>query len=132
MPGGHLHFLFGKMSVQFFSPFLLDCLGFLDAELYELFIYFGYQPPLVTKSLFSMSVSLFCFVNKFISIIFLDCTYKRYHIFVFLTSLSMTISRSIMLLQIVQSSDYFRMDSRWGITKSKNVNIFYFLLLRYS
>ena len=32
--------------------------------------------PLVTINLFSMSVSLFCFVNNFICITFLDCTYK--------------------------------------------------------
>ena len=40
----------------------------------------------------------FCFVNRFICTIFLDSTYKQYHMifdFLCLTSLSMTISRSI-------------------------------------
>ena len=38
----------------------------------------------------------FCFANEFICTIFLDFTYKQYHMmFVFLTSLNMTISRSI-------------------------------------
>ena len=54
--------------------------------------------PLVTISLFSNSVSLFLFCNKFICILFLDSMYKRYHMmFLFhcLTSLSMIISKSI-------------------------------------
>ena len=54
--------------------------------------------PLVTVSFFSMSMSLFLFY-KFICIIFLDSTYKWYHmIFVFLCltiSHNMIISRSI-------------------------------------
>jgi len=40
----------------------------------------------------------FCFVNKFICALFLDSTYEEYHmpsVFLCLTSLSMTISRSI-------------------------------------
>ena len=40
--------------------------------------------PLWYPSLFSKSVSYFCFVNKFICIIFLDSTHKWYHKFVFL------------------------------------------------
>ena len=43
--------------------------------------------PFVTINLFLMSVSLilFCIVNKFICIVFLESTYQRYHvIFVFL------------------------------------------------
>ena len=35
--------------------------------------------PLVTVSLFSISVTLFLFVNKLICTIFLDSTYKQYH-----------------------------------------------------
>ena len=39
---GHLHFLFGKISIQFFCPFLNQVVCFFDVELYELFIYAGY------------------------------------------------------------------------------------------
>ena len=49
------------------------------------------------KVAFYMCDSL-CFVNKFICTIFLDSTYKQYRailVFVWPTSLSMTISRSI-------------------------------------
>ena len=45
-----------------------------------------------------MSVSLILFYDKFICIIFLDSTYKQYHmtfVFLCLTSVSMTISTSI-------------------------------------
>ena len=37
MPVGYLHFLFGKMSVQVFCPFLIRLLLFFDVELYEFF-----------------------------------------------------------------------------------------------
>ena len=64
----------------------------------KLLIYPSLLSPLVTISLFSMSV-FFCFVNTLIwSFYFSDSTYKRYHmifVFVWLTSLSMLISRSI-------------------------------------
>ena len=49
------------------------------------------------KFVFYVCESICYFVNKFICIIFLDSTCKRYHIFVFvwLTAFSMIISRSI-------------------------------------
>ena len=50
------------------------------------------------KFVFSICDSYFCFINKFICTIFLDFTYKWYHmlfIFLWLTSLIMTIFRSI-------------------------------------
>ena len=55
-------------------------------------------PHLVTISLFLHLWLCFCFANKFISTIFLDSAYKRYHmifVFLWLTSLSVIISRSI-------------------------------------
>ena len=46
---------------------------------------FPHLPPLVNISFFSISVTLFCFVNSFICTIFLYSMYKWYHmIFVFL------------------------------------------------
>ena len=42
MPVGHLHFLFGKMSVQFFCPFSNQIVCFFDVELYEMLVYVGY------------------------------------------------------------------------------------------
>ena len=57
-----------------------------------------YLPPLKTISFFLCLWICFCFVNKFICIIFLDSMYKRYHmifVFLWLTSLSVIISRSI-------------------------------------
>ena len=36
MPDGHLHFLFGKMSIRFLCPFLNWVVRFFDVELYEL------------------------------------------------------------------------------------------------
>ena len=65
----------------------------------KLLIYLSFPlslPPSVI-SLFSVSLSLyFCFVNKCICIILLDCTYTWYHICLFcLTLLNMIISRSI-------------------------------------
>ena len=53
--------------------------------------------PLVTISLFSTSVTPFL-LNRLICTVFLDSTYKRYHmifVFLWLTSLNMTIFRSI-------------------------------------
>ena len=38
----HLHFVFGKMSIQFFYPFLNQFVWFSDAELYALLIYAVY------------------------------------------------------------------------------------------
>ena len=55
--------------------------------------------PLITISLFSTTVVLFCFANKFISTRFLDSMYKWYIIFAFLFltdfTFCMTVSRSI-------------------------------------
>ena len=62
----------------------------LDSGVYLLIPYSSFilpppLSPLVTISLFSVSVNLFLFANKLICIIFLDSTYKQYHIiFVFL------------------------------------------------
>ena len=70
--------------------------------LFILYPYLAPSPfltPPVTTSLFSISVNLFLFVSKFICIIiFLDSTYKWYHmifVFAWLTSHNMIISRSI-------------------------------------
>ena len=42
-PVGHLHILFGKMSLSvLLSIFKSGCLGFFVVDLYELFIYLGY------------------------------------------------------------------------------------------
>ena len=45
MPLGHLYVFFGEMAIQVFCPFVnwVVWVSF-DIELYELFIYFGYQP----------------------------------------------------------------------------------------
>ena len=65
----------------------------------KLIIYPSLSLPLVTRSLISVSVNLFCFVNDFICMFFfLDSAYKQYHSMsssVKLTLLSMIISRSI-------------------------------------
>jgi len=66
-----------------------------------------FPSPLVTISLFFISVSLFLFCNKFICIIFLDCTCKWYHmIFVICLSLIYLVWHSLgpsMLLQMALS-----------------------------
>ena len=57
--------------------------------------------PLVTVNLFSISWLYFCFANKFVCIIFQDSTHKWYcmiFVFLFLTSLCMTICRSIHII----------------------------------
>ena len=64
--------------------------------------------PLLTKSLFSLSVSLFLFVNKFMS--FLDYTCKWYHImfiFVWLTSRSIIIPKLIHIATNGTTSFFF-------------------------
>ena len=58
-------------------------------------IYSPHTSPLVTISLFSMSVSLFPFCKCIHLYHILDSMCKQHHIFVWLTSLGVIISRSI-------------------------------------
>ena len=44
MRDGHLHFLFGKMSIQFLCPVLNWVVWFFDVELYELRTDIGKDP----------------------------------------------------------------------------------------
>ena len=77
--------------------------------------------PLVTISLLSVSVHLFMF-HKFISDSFLDFTFNWYHIvfvFVWLTSLSMIISRSIHVATNGIISFLFRVLFHRGVCASR-------------
>ena len=73
---------------------------------------FTHLPPssLVTRSLFSMAVSLFLFLKEADLHYFLDSTYEWYHIifiFLWLASLSIIISRSIHVAANGNISLYF-------------------------
>ena len=69
MPVGHLHLLFGKMSIQFFCPFFNQIVSFFDVKLYELFIYVGYLlliGHIICKYLLPFSRLSFHFVSGFL------------------------------------------------------------------
>ena len=70
MSVGHLYAFFGKMPIQILCLFFkLDCLLF-GVELYEFFVYFGYQPLvgyIICKYLLPFSRWPFCCVDRFTS-----------------------------------------------------------------
>ena len=75
MPVGRLHFLFGKMSIQFFCPFSNQVVCFFDVELYELFISFTNIFSHSVGCLFILSLVSFA-VQKLLSLI-------RSHVYIF-------------------------------------------------
>ena len=58
MPVAHLHVFFGKMLVKFLCPFFNWVLWVFVAELYDFFMYFGYNylSDILFANIFSHSV----------------------------------------------------------------------------
>ena len=105
--------------------FIYSCICLLIP--YSQFIPSPHLSPLVTRSLFSMSVSLFLIFKQIHLCYFLDFTYKWYHIFVFLclTSFIMIISTFIMLLQM---AIFHPFSNDWVIFYCKYIPLLLYLI----
>ena len=65
---GHLYAFFGKRSIWVLCPYFNWFICCLGVELYEFFIYFGYQPLIryiICIYLFPLGMLSFCFVDVF-------------------------------------------------------------------
>ena len=79
------HFLTGKTSIQVFHPFFNQVVWSFNAELYELFTYFGYKPlvgDIICKSFLPAHRLPFHFVDGFFCCAQLLCLVKL-HMFIF-------------------------------------------------